>query len=286
MSCTRGIRCLLFSWSELLACQREVKISLLQVEKPLLIITADSARFRHESFSPIKPPAPGRGLCVRIRRQHLICGWILHCSETFCPTLSFSSRKQVFLGEAHFPMLGFAHYFHCQLRLLPWKSQRPVVSLQPYQFLVVRFQWPALCCSSLPSPGRVPLVAYISQNISSILLQPTAFVCSLNFLRCQTSRNSTFQTVGLPLSGSKVVLHPAPGGSVVTVMNCRLPRGCYHLPYFCKSGWIKARSFYLAWRTEDLGMPWLGIFKCLKSPCIEKQLYFLYVASEYRAKIH
>lgn len=95
MSCTRGIRCLLFSWSELLACQSEVKLSLLQVEKPLLIITADSARFRHKSFSPIRPPAPGRGLCGLIRRQHLICGFFI-VLKPFVQHLASAPGNKVF----------------------------------------------------------------------------------------------------------------------------------------------------------------------------------------------
>lgn len=133
--------------------------------------------------------------------------WLILHRFKSSPTTSESVPRNTFSWiEPVSTLLCLLYYFHCQPTMLSRKMPKSLGFLQSSPFLTV---W-------VPVQVRVLLfnmfprlvaphgsLAYISQNFSNILLQPTGLECSLNFLRCQTSRNSIFQNTGLPVSGSK-----------------------------------------------------------------------------------
>lgn len=128
------------------------------------------------------------------KQQHHICGVFTVLKPFVQHWVDLSFRKQVFVDEAPFA-LGWvlSIIFTVRSEGCSGTASAPLVSWWLHQFLVVPFQCPAY---SLQYLDHFPLV-YVRQNINGILLQPTAFVCSLNSLKCQTSGNFTFQNTGL-----------------------------------------------------------------------------------------
>lgn len=189
--------------------------------------------------------------------------WSLHCFETFCTTLGWSQFQETsFCGWSPICTgLGFVHYFHCQIGRLFWNCQCPIGFLVAASVSGCALPMP---CYSLQYLDHFPLV-YVRQNINGILLQPTAFVCSLNSLKCQTSGNFTSKTRDCSQCKSG---RSSPGSW--RLCSCRVELQVtfwvWSLPYFCKSTWNKARGFYLAWRTKDLGNTLVGYLQVFKVP--------------------